>query len=397
MTEAGCRPAWPSIVELRRYRLHPGARETLIDLFEREFVETQEAVGMSVLGTFTDLDRPDNFVWLRGFADMPARAAGLTAFYTGPVWAAHRDAANATMIDSDNVLLLRLANVASAPALPAARPCLGQAAPEGFVTATIHHLAVPPSEALEAFEKKVAPRLAAAGVEPFAVFVTEASPNNFPRLPVREGEPVLVWLAAFEDEAGYRSRKAGIDDATAVISDLCVDEPEVSRLKPTPRSLIRGAGSFDRSRDFDFLFGRWAVKHRRLKLRGAGSNDWEEFSGTSKTRPVLDGLCNVEEHWMDRGEFRGSAFRCFDRMAGRWSIYWVGARDGRLQPPVSGAFEAGKGVFEGDDTDAGRPIRARFVWQADGTRSARWEQSFSYDGGATWETNWTMEFGRIAD
>ena len=88
------------VFELRRYTLHPGTRDTLIELFDREFVETQEVLGMRVLGTFRDLDDPDQFVWLRGFASMATRAPALEAFYTGPVWHAHRAAANATMIDS---------------------------------------------------------------------------------------------------------------------------------------------------------------------------------------------------------------------------------------------------------------------------------------------------------
>src|SRR5947208_12469422 len=86
------------VVELRQYTLHPGQREVLIDLFDREFVETQEATGMRVLGQFRDLDRPDYFVWLRGFADMAARFDALTSFYTGPTWKAYAAAANATMI-----------------------------------------------------------------------------------------------------------------------------------------------------------------------------------------------------------------------------------------------------------------------------------------------------------
>ncbi len=96
-----------TVVELRQYTLRPGQREVLVELFDRELVESQEAVGMRVLGQFRDLDRPDRFVWLRGFADLATRRAGLTAFYGGPVWAAHAAAANATMIDSDDVLLLR--------------------------------------------------------------------------------------------------------------------------------------------------------------------------------------------------------------------------------------------------------------------------------------------------
>ena len=96
-----------NLIELRQYLLHAGQRDTLIDLFDREFVETQEAVGMDVLGQFRDPQRPDYFVWFRGFPDMTARHESLTAFYEGPVWARHRDVANATMIDSDNVMLLR--------------------------------------------------------------------------------------------------------------------------------------------------------------------------------------------------------------------------------------------------------------------------------------------------
>ena len=96
---AGCR-----VVELRQYTLHPGRREELITLFEREFIHTQQALGLHVLGIFRDADDADRFVWLRGFANMAARRAALEAFYGGPVWQRHRNAANATMIDSDDVL-----------------------------------------------------------------------------------------------------------------------------------------------------------------------------------------------------------------------------------------------------------------------------------------------------
>src|SRR5438445_7768972 len=80
------------LVELRQYRTRPDKRDTLIELFEREFVETQEAVGLKIVGTFREPSQPDRFVWLRGFADMDARGKGLNAFYFGPVWQAHRGA-----------------------------------------------------------------------------------------------------------------------------------------------------------------------------------------------------------------------------------------------------------------------------------------------------------------
>src|SRR6478672_11671530 len=113
------------IVELRQYTLHDGQRGVLVNLFEREFVESQEALGMKVIGTFIDIDRPNRFVWLRGFGDMDSRLAGLTSFYGGPVWQAHRSEANAAMIDSDNVLLLHAPDRAAEFVLPSARPALG--------------------------------------------------------------------------------------------------------------------------------------------------------------------------------------------------------------------------------------------------------------------------------
>jgi hypothetical protein len=71
------------IVELRQYTLHPGKRDVLIDLFEREFIETQEAVGIEVIGQFRNVDDRDRFVWLRGFRDMASRAKALQDFMAG--------------------------------------------------------------------------------------------------------------------------------------------------------------------------------------------------------------------------------------------------------------------------------------------------------------------------
>jgi hypothetical protein len=130
-------PTHPQVVELRQYTLHPRKRDALIELFDREFVESQEAEGMSVMGQFRDLDDPDRFVWLRGFADMPSRARGLQGYYGGPVWAAHREAANAPRSDSDDVLLLRPAWHGAGLAHDAARRAGGAG---GFVDVTVFTL-----------------------------------------------------------------------------------------------------------------------------------------------------------------------------------------------------------------------------------------------------------------
>lgn len=229
------------IVELRQYTLVKGQRDVLIDLFEREFVETQEAVGLKVIATFIDLDNPDKFVWVRGFKNMDARLEGLSEFYGGPVWKAHREVANATMIDSDNVLLLKAPTSQAQFALPTERPAIGSGAQSSLVIATIYYLKGSTSEAAELFAEQVAPQLAKQGVRPLAWFVTEDSPNNFPRLPVREGEQVLVWFAAFADATDRAGHGAAFENANSALAPLLSREPETLRLKPTSRSLIRGA------------------------------------------------------------------------------------------------------------------------------------------------------------
>src|SRR5687767_12791407 len=101
--EVNCCP----VLELRQYTLKPGQREILIDLFDRHFVESQEALGMTLAGQFRDRRRADRFVWLRGYSNMESRHKALEAFYSGPVWGAHKGKANTTMEDVSDVLLLK--------------------------------------------------------------------------------------------------------------------------------------------------------------------------------------------------------------------------------------------------------------------------------------------------
>jgi hypothetical protein len=185
------------VIEFRRYTLKSGTRETLVELFDREFVESQEALGMRILGTFRDLDDPDQFVWLRGFANVAGRAPALEAFYSGPVRRQHSVEANATMVDVDNVLLLR--PDPEGPYLeldPSARPPVGAPERDGLLWATISADPLPG--------------------DAIARFVTEHARNEFPALPVREDVDVAVALWKVEPPAGG----------------------EALRLRPTPRSLL---------------------------------------------------------------------------------------------------------------------------------------------------------------
>jgi hypothetical protein len=230
----GCCP----VVELRQYTLRPGQRDVLVELFDREFVETQEAVGMEIVGQFRDLDRSDRFVWIRGFPDMVRRRASLEAFYGGPAWAANSKAANATMVDVDDVLLLRPLSPASGFGPQPERPAPGEDRPAGMVVATVCSLARPADTA--AVEQGVLPALSAHGAPPLAVFVEEPSENTFPALPVRTGEHVVVWVQRLESQGDSADEQlAAVRDLAAEHVPDLVAPPVQLRLQPTPRSRLR--------------------------------------------------------------------------------------------------------------------------------------------------------------
>lgn len=228
----------PAVIELRQYTLKPGRRDALIDLFEQEFVETQEAVGIRLIGQFRDLDDPDRFVWLRGFTDMAARKAALEAFYFGPVWQAHRDAANATMISSDDVLLLRPLSPDTAPDVSGPIPT-GAAPGEGVAVLGVHRRDGPGSPLAAALQSGLADALAEAGLPVGTALITDPSPNNFPRHPVREGERVLVWRSRQPDA---RTADAALARARADprLKPLFVSALQLLRLQPTARSRLEG-------------------------------------------------------------------------------------------------------------------------------------------------------------
>jgi NIPSNAP protein len=246
MREAG---GW-NVFELRQYTVHPDRRTTLVDLFDRELVESQEANGMWLVGQFRDLDRADRFVWIRGFRDLAVRAPALTEFYGGPVWKEHARAANATMIDVDNVLLLRpVAPDAAfrAPARPRPPADTPGPPPRSMVAVMLHYCPAPVDAALvEFFTRRVEPVLVDAGARPLACLQVEPAENDFPALPVRTGENVLAWFASFRTIEHHSAYLKRLDRSARwrdeVLPDLLArlsGPPEQLRLAPTPRSQLR--------------------------------------------------------------------------------------------------------------------------------------------------------------
>jgi hypothetical protein len=210
-------------------------------------VEGQEAEEMTIIGQFRDLDNPDSFVWLRGFADMQARKRALTGFYSGPVWLANRDAANATMLRFDNVLQLRPAQPDGGFALDIAdRSPRGSAGTAGgLIAATIWSLHSEPAAFAARYRQELLPVIEDAGAEIIASFITETAENTYTALPVRTDETVFVTFSAFADAAALDRHRAALaassrwnEAMNAAAVDLAAP-PRTLLLTPTARSLLR--------------------------------------------------------------------------------------------------------------------------------------------------------------
>lgn len=152
----------------------------------------------------------------------------------------------------------------------------------------------------------------------------------------------------------------------------------------------------DGQKDFDFLFGSWAVRNRRLRGRLAGSAQWDVFDGISLARPVWGGAANMDEYEAEApfGRIHGMTVRLYEPATRQWRLYWANRAAGIFDAPMVGRFDGGRGEFYNQELHQGRAVYARFIWSGIAPTSCRWEQALSSDGGTTWETNWVMEMTR---
>jgi hypothetical protein len=157
-----------------------------------------------------------------------------------------------------------------------------------------------------------------------------------------------------------------------------------------------GSAERDGRHDFDFEIGTWKIHLSRLQDRLVGSKTWVKFDGTSVTRKVWDGRANLEEFETDSptGHIEGLTLRVYNPQTHQWSIYWANSKDPALGQPIQpmvGEFKNGRGEFYDQELWKGRAVYVRFVWSEITPNSAHFEQSYSDDGGKTWEVNWITD------
>jgi hypothetical protein len=156
------------------------------------------------------------------------------------------------------------------------------------------------------------------------------------------------------------------------------------------------AAQHDGQHDFDWAVGSWKIHLKRLVRPLTGSSEWVEFDGTVVCRTIWDGHGEVEEFNVDSPEkhifIQGLAIRLYNPQSQQWSIYWSNAAKGNIDlPPMVGQFSGDRGEFYNQDVYEGRVIYTRFVWTGFTGNTPHFEQSYSTDGGKTWETNWITD------
>lgn len=180
---------------------------------------------------------------------------------------------------------------------------------------------------------------------------------------------------------------------------LCLSEARAQTGAGVTKAGIATAGvpARDGQHDFDFEIGTWKIHLKRLLHPLTGSNSWAEYEGTSITRKVWGGRANLEQFETEgsAGHVEGLTLRLYNPQSHQWSLYWANSKDGILGQPMIGEFKNGRGEFFDQEPFNGRAILVRYVWSKITPNSAHFEQSFSDDGGKTWEVNWITDQTRV--
>jgi hypothetical protein len=176
--------------------------------------------------------------------------------------------------------------------------------------------------------------------------------------------------------------------------------PVASSQTGGPRMNTRPAGTErDGQHDFDFEIGTWKTHLKRLLNPLSGSTTWVEYEGTTVVRKVWQGRANLVELSADgpAGHFEGLSLRLYNPTSKQWSLNFANINGGVMTQPTIGEFKNGRGEFFNQETLNGRAIFVRFVISDITPNSCRFEQSFSDDGGKTWEVNWIAIDTRVKD
>jgi hypothetical protein len=214
-----------------------------------------------------------------------------------------------------------------------------------------------------------------------------------------EGRPIFVrelYVPLGRDErrleVAYSADGGRTWETNWIMTDTRMAAPGETKAS-APAQPSSTAAARDGSHDFDFEIGRWKTSVKRLAKPLTGDTSWIAYDGTTLVRPIWSGRANLVELEAEgpNGHFRGLNLRLYDPVARQWSLTFANAAAGVLNTPAIGAFENGRGEFYDQESLDGRAILVRFVISNITGDAVHFEQSFSADGGKTWETNWIAQ------
>ena len=195
-------------------------------------------------------------------------------------------------------------------------------------------------------------------------------------------------------------KRVGVWIVVCSVVTLCTLAAMAQQQTSTPEtSGMQNSAERDGQHDFDPLIGSWKY-HLKRRLRPlTGSNEWVEFEGTGVCYKLWDGHANLDTIEVDgpNGHIEGLTLRTYNPQSHQWRLYWANSKTGIMDPPQVGEFRDGRGEFFAQDTINGKTILIRFVWTNMTTGTPHFEQSFSDDGGKTWEVNWITDQTRLPD
>jgi quinol monooxygenase YgiN len=194
------------VIEIRNYLIRHGQRDSFIDFFQSNFIQSQQDAGACLFGQYRVKDQDDNFLWIRGFASMEARSKFLPSFYYGDFWNRHKEKANSFLANNDNVHLLRPLTLDSRKLSTASGISHENLAPSGGLVVLDYYISNSKLDKLITFfEQHFIEAINKSGVKEYTLWVSELEENDFPRLPVFQDKNLMVMVSSYKDEAEYRA------------------------------------------------------------------------------------------------------------------------------------------------------------------------------------------------
>jgi hypothetical protein len=205
------------VLELRNYLLKSNLTDSFSSYFDHHFVKPMAELGGHTLGQFKINGVNDRFVWMRGFADMHTRIRFLNDFYVeSRVWKEFGPGANAMMINSDNVYLLRpLNNNKSSREQSEAINGNLLKTNKGIIVVDFYICNSTLDKVINLFHSSYIPFLKTLNIDNVTLWVSEMSENDFPRLPVFQDKNLLLAITKYGDENEYRINQEQINSMPA--------------------------------------------------------------------------------------------------------------------------------------------------------------------------------------